>query len=168
MNERRCLACHAILTGDADCPVCGNPDYIISNNNPETLKKIQGWADDYRAGKLNAVEIAIHAYTYEMRNDRLEEKSVETVPICDAKALTFDEILWNNQKFARIDSDRQMNLTVVILKGGREIKKQDVVFKAPLLNDFWQIGAYLTEGLGVGFAIGNNESYVKTASISLI
>lgn len=168
MSERRCLACHAILTGDADCPVCGNPDYIVPNNNPETIQKIQRWADDYRAGKLNAVEIAVHAYAYEMQNDKLVEKSVETVPVCDAKELSFDEILWMNQKFARIESDRQMNLTVVILKGGREIKKQDVVFKAPALKDFWYLGTYLTEGLGVGFAIGNKDTYVKTESVSLI
>ena len=36
------------------------------------------------------------------------------------------------------------------------------------LNDFWHIGAQLTEGLGVSLVIGNPNTNVKTASIALI
>lgn len=168
MSEKRCLACHSILTGEADCPVCGNPDYIVPSMNPEHLKKMQSWADDHRRSKLNAIEINVYGYSHEIQDNKLVQKSVEQVKLCDACELSFEKTFWLDQMFAPIITDETLQLTVVITKVGREIKRQELPFKAPALNELWHIGAYLTEGLGVGFVIGNEDVNVKTESVSLI
>lgn len=169
MSEKRCFACRMPLAGDtADCPVCGYPDYIVPNMKPEMLKKMQMWADDHRKDVLNGIEVDIYAYSHEMRDNKLRQKSVDIVKICDAQELSFDDIFWLNEKFARIDTDKELTLTVVIKKAGTEVKKQEFSFKAPDLKDFWYIGAQLTEGLGVRLIVGNDNTNVKMESIALI
>lgn len=168
MSEKRCLACRSVLKGEADCPVCGNPDYIVPNMRSEQLEKMQGWADDYRRNKLNAIEINVYGYAHEMKDDKLVQKNVNLVKLCDAIELSFERITWLDQKFARIDTDETLELTVILTKVGKEIKKQVIPFKAPALKDFWHIGACLTEGLGVSFVIGNESNHVETESVPLI
>ena len=73
-----------------------------------------------------------------------------------------------NENFARIDTDKELTLTVVLKKGGKDFKKQEISFKAPKVQDFWHIGAQLMEGLGVCLVIGNETTNVKTKSIALI
>lgn len=169
MSIRKCLACRTILTGeDADCPVCGNPDYIVPNMTPNKLKTVQSWADDYREGKLQGMEVDIYTYSHEMKENKLVQKSVDITKVCDAKALSFEKIIWLDEKFARIDTDKDLKLTAVVKKDGKEFKKQEFSFKAPALQDFWHIGAQLTDGLGVCLVIGNENTNVKTKSIALI
>lgn len=168
MNKERCLACRAVLVGDANCPVCGHADYISLSTNSEVDKKVLELAENYREAKLKDIKISIYAYAYEMRDGKLVEKSTETVFVCAGTDLAFDKIYWLEKKFARIETEREMNLTVVITKNNSVIAQQDVFFRAPKLEDFWYLGAELSEGLGVKFAIGNKDNYVKTGSISLI
>lgn len=169
MSDRRCLACHTVLTGEeADCPVCGNPDYIVPNMTPDKLAKVQLWADNHRVGKLQGLEVDIYTYSHEMKDNKLVQKSVETTKVCDAKELSFEKIVWLDENFARIDTDKELKLTVVVKMDGKECKKQEISFKAPALQDFWHIGAQLTEGLGVCLVIGNENTNVKTKSIALI
>lgn len=168
MNNKRCLVCRTVLNGDANCPVCDFPDYINLNNKPEVIRKVQELAENFREEKLKNIKISIHAYAYEMREGKLTEKSVETIPVCDAKTLSFEKIFWLEKKFAGIETEREMNLTVVITNDEQVIIQKDVFFKAPNLDEFWYLGAGLTEGLGIEFFIGNQENYVKTGSVSLI
>ncbi len=169
MSIRKCLACHTTLTGDsADCPVCGNPDYIIPNMTAEALKKVQLWADSHREGKLQGMEVDIYTYSHEMKDNKLVQKSVDVTKVCDAVTLSFDKVVWLNENFARIDTNQDLKLTVVVKKDGKEWKKEEISFKAPALQDFWHIGAQMTEGLGVCLVIGNENTNVKTKSIALI
>ncbi len=169
MSVRRCLACHSVLTGEeADCPVCGNPDYIVPNMTPDKLKTVQSWADSHREGKLQGLEVYIYTYSHEMKDNKLVQKSVDTTKVCDAKVLSFEKVIWLDENFARIDTDKELKLTAVVKKAGKEFKKQEISFKAPALQDFWHIGAQLTDGLGVCLVIGNENTNVKTKSIALI
>ncbi|MDD7390552.1 MAG: hypothetical protein PUG60_13050 [Lachnospiraceae bacterium] len=168
MSEKRCLACHSILNGEADCPVCGYPDYIVPNMKPELLDKLQAWAQDHRRSRLESVTVSIYGYSHEMQDGKLSEKSISTVKVCDADALSFDKITWLDQKFAYIDTDEILKLVFVLSRSGGETEKRELPFHAPDLKDFWYIGAKLTEGLGVEFAIGNQETYVTVDGGTLL
>lgn len=169
MKEKRCYACHSLLTGNvADCPVCGFPDIIIPNMTPDRLKQVQMWADSHREEMLQNMEINIYAYSHEMKDNKLVQKSVDVVKVCDAKVLSFDNIVWLDENFARVDTEQELKLTVIIEKDGKEFKKENISFKAPALKDFWHVGAQLTDGMNVSLVIGNHNTNVKTKSIALI
>ena len=67
------------------------------------------------------------------------------------------------------NSDIFYTIAVIFLTGaalnkymyGKEFKKQEFSFKAPALQDFWHIGAQLTDGLGVCLVIGNENTNVN-------
>lgn len=168
MDEKRCLACHSVINGEADCPVCGYPDYIVPNMKPELLEKLQLLAEEHRKSKLDSIGISIYGYSHEMKDGKLVEKSISTIKVCDADTLSFDRITWLDQKFACIDTDEILKLIVVLTKAGNGIEKRELPFHAPALKDFWYIGAKLTEGLGVSLEIGNQENHVVVEGGSLI
>lgn len=169
MSDRICLACHSPLTGDeADCPICGNPDYIVPDMTSDKRKKVQSWADAHREGLLAGIEVGVYTYSHEMKDGKLVQKDVITTKICDADALDFDRVFWLDEKFAQIDTDQSLQLTVVIKKSEQIIRQQEISFLPPAQKEFWQIGAQLTAGLGVKFLIGNAGTNVDTESIALI
>ncbi len=173
MSEKRCLACHALLSGEAECPVCGNPDYIVPNMTEKRLQTVQSWADEHRQEKLNGLAVEIYAYSRSEKDNKVIENPPERVKICDAKMLSFENITWLAEKFARIEDENgkamQATLTVILSKQGKEWKKKEISFMTPTFKDFWYVGAVLTEGLGVSIVVGNKkETNLRLESIALI
>ena len=169
MSINSCYACHTVLDEEkAACPVCGMPRLRVIGENEDAKNMIKKIAEEHRQNKLQDATISILAYEYEENEGKLREKAVHTIEIAKALELVYGETTWFSGKFARIDSNREMELSVVIKKSGSELTTINLQFIPPKMEDFWYIGVKLIEGFCIVFQIGNEQVHTQTEKISLI
>lgn len=167
MTENRCYACYAkIEEGKADCSVCGMPNLKVVGDNEKAVAMIQKLGEEHRQEKLKGISISLIAYEHERVDGKLREKATHKVKIADASNLTYQKTFWFGEKFARVDTQRTMDLDLVI--DGPTSKKVNFKFKAPKLEDFWRIGICMKEGFCASVKIGNEQAFVETDTFSMI
>ena len=189
MSTKRCLACHAVMNHDK-CSACGSAEYVLTDENGslkyvrslcklnanemnnsvlmKPLNETTSWKDEYRKSKLNGIEIHMIGYSYEYKNGKIVEKSQSLNKICNADQLSFSNIIWMKDRFARIETNNPLKLLVSIRKDGKETHSETLLLSSPDLKDFWGLGAILTEGLGVRFVIGNDKVFTESDVMNLI
>lgn len=189
MSVKRCLACHEIIKEDI-CPRCKSTEFVITDDGgsrvlARSLCKIQkpdvkktvlakafnttkSWKDEYRRSILHEIEICVASYSYEFEKEVIKQKAETIVKVCEADALSFDKVNWLDQNFARIDTNRTLELTVSIQKKGNEIKKKKLSIEAPKVKNFWKIGVRLEEGLRIRLLMGDDSNYTMTEFVDLI
>lgn len=167
MIENRCYACYSKLEeGKADCGVCGMTSFKVVGDNKEAADMIKKLGDEYRAEKLKGITISLVAYEYENAGGKLREKASHKMKLMDAGELRYQETIWNDENYATIETDRAMDLDLVI--DGKTSKNVKLQFKAPKLDDFWHVGICMKEGFEVFLKIGNEKNFVETESFSII
>lgn len=167
MMKDRCYGCYSKLKpGTAICDVCKMPDIHIVGNDPEGIKMKENLGQEYREMKLGGISISFTAYKYGEVDGCIKEIAADKVKIADAVSLKYDKTVWMDEQFARIDTDREMDIELIL--DGEKQKKMNLKFKPPKMEDFWRVGIRMIEGFQAVIRIGNEKVYTETAPFSLI
>lgn len=167
MTENRCYACHSKLEeGKADCGVCDMPNIKVVGDNSKAIEMLKKLGEEHRQEKLRGITISLIAYEHEKAEGKLRQKASHKVKLMNACDLSFHKTIWFDEKFARVDTTRIMNLDLII--DGKTSKNVKLQFQSPKLDDFWHIGVCMKEGFCASVKIGNEQSFVETDTFSLI
>ncbi len=159
----QCRCCmFEVENGKASCPVCGFP--TLGGISPEK----QSIIEEYRTNKLKNISIDILAYRYSINGSGgITEPISEYIKLADALSLTYGEVLWIDSKFESFEANRSIVIDISICKG--DVRKEcrvDLASGEPV--DCGGLGIYLDKGFTIKFAVGNENNYHLTESISLL
>ena len=163
----KCYACYADIKEEkSTCDICGMTNPKIIGDNAQAVELLEKLGNEYRQEKLNGVNISVTAYEYEEKDGTLSIKVSHKVNLTNAGNLVYGKTMWFEQKFAKIPTEREADLEVVL--DGKVSKAVTVNFHTPKLDDYWQVGLELKEGFQVIVKIGNEQDYAETKSFSII
>lgn len=167
MMKNRCYGCYSKLKpGKAVCEVCKMADIHIVGNDSEGIKMKEKLGREYREMKLGGITVSFIAHQYGEKDGTIKEIAVDKVKISEAVSLVYDKTVWLDEKFARIDADKELEMELVL--EGKKQKKVNLKFRSPKLEDFWHVGIRLIEGFQAVICIGNEQVYTETIPFSLI
>lgn len=167
MMKNRCYGCYAKLKpGKAVCEVCKMADIHIVGDDSEGIKMKENLGREYREMKLGGITISFTAYQYGEVDGNIKVIATDKVKIAEAISLVYDKTIWLDEKFARIDADKELEMELTL--EGEKPKKVNLKFRSPELEDFWHVGIRLIEGFRAVICIGNEQVHTETIPFSLI
>lgn len=151
------------------CLSCGFDDSLNAERYPVLMTwrgqpSVNTVRDQYK--NANNAEIYLITYRYEIDAGELVNTEEKEIKIVSADELKENEVFWFPQKFMQSGENEELTLNL-ILKRGEERVRKDLVFRAPSLEETWQLGIKKESRDSVRFYIGNKDCCAKTESLSL-
>lgn len=163
----KCKVCGYVLEeGRARCPECGFPVMMMVEGSQQEEQKIAELASGYRRQKLVKASVSLNVYTNEMTDDQVMVKNQECIVLAAGESLGGDAIIWYPEKFARLEGEPVLRLSVVNSKG--ETKALSLEIANPKIEDFWQVGVLPEAGMKCRVVLGKMDQYTSTEEISLL
>ncbi len=151
--------------GKAKCPRCDFPVMMMVQGDKHEEEKVRQLADNFREKKFKGICVKLKVYTNEMSGDEVIVKETSDIVLLDGSKMSEDEIIWYPEKFARLSSDPELDITVQNIRG--EEKKITLRLDNPNIKDFWYIGVLVEKGLECRVVLGNEEKFVQSEMIQL-
>lgn len=166
----KCLACGKELeTTVGQCPRCQFPVISAVETNSQVRAQIQIQADTYIEKKLEAIQIGIIVYQYEMdENNELKLKNSKELKLADAIELADDSIHWLEQNFTRIETQEEVNLNVYVKERNAAKKEYHCKVLAPAVRGFTHLGVKKAGKTLVQVVWGDETTYVVSEVIDLL
>lgn len=161
----KCYACgmEDIKDGVARCPLCGFsiPRQLVSaGENSEFAKIMSDTGKQYRENKIGGMKVGIYTYSYDEKLQMTGEH--ELVVLDSLEKMDIGEIIWSENKFARMDAGQEIILTAFVMDKDGKTKKKELSLVTPELLQLWKVGAMLEKGLQVRLLVGDSNVYAKS------
>lgn len=166
----KCSACGSqrIEATMSRCPECGFPLVHTIGTGEDPEGRMEKLAGEYREKKLSGIRLSVTSYRYKRKGEHLEPGKTEEVFLTDRIGeLSPGEILWKDEKFARIDGGEPLKITLLIDREG-ERRQAELPMTAPAAKGFWQVGLMMETGFAVRVVVGNAASHSCSDKTPLI
>ena len=173
----KCLVCgnEEITASMSECPKCHFEIVrIVSPGGPqdavfqEAMQGMQAMAQEYAKELKETYSIGLLVYSYVEKDGKLSldrEKQLTILP--KASELPAAGIFWYEESFARVESDRPLDLQIYI-GDGNEKRFEEISLPVPEEKGLWKIGCKGDGNLGFKIVLGSPEHYSESETISLL
>lgn len=165
-----CIACKTEFQDLANCPVCGFPNYRVTQMTEEAEKQLEVMAAAHRKKRLGQTNIGVLAYAYTKADgsEALEYVEERNLLLANGADLMPDEIKWTEPEFGRPTDREKITFKVYLQQAGGEAVWHDIEMDTPKLEDHWHVGIKLTVGLDVCLTLGNSKVYTESRPLHIL
>lgn len=162
----KCYVCGTEnIENKARCPLCDFP--VPSIVDESELVKLKEISDKYRSNKLRGIKIGIIIYSHKKEGENLLLNCEEMLTLAEGEQLRPGKTVWCEQKFARVDSEETIRLTVWLKKDNQQIKQYLVTAKIPDSEGFWFVGLRMLDGWKLQCVLKDKESETVSDDFTL-